>query len=64
MSNVEVDQADTYKCYAENEFGRAVVTVTLNIIEGKNTFRFFVYELLQMLLGTFASSRCKKANIF
>ncbi|XP_056607027.1 immunoglobulin-like and fibronectin type III domain-containing protein 1 [Triplophysa dalaica] len=33
ISNVEVDQADTYKCYAENEFGRAVVTVTLNIIE-------------------------------
>ncbi|KAA0712681.1 EEF1A2-binding protein 1 [Triplophysa tibetana] len=33
MSNVGVDQADTYKCYAENEFGRAVVTVTLNIIE-------------------------------
>lgn len=64
MSNVEVDQADTYKCYAENEFGRAVVTVTLNIIEGKNTFSFFVCELLQMLLGTFASSRCKKANIF
>ncbi|XP_051986339.1 immunoglobulin-like and fibronectin type III domain-containing protein 1 [Xyrauchen texanus] len=33
MPNVGVDQADTYKCFANNEFGRAVVTVTLNVIE-------------------------------
>uniref|UniRef100_A0A3B1J3U6 Immunoglobulin like and fibronectin type III domain containing 1, tandem duplicate 3 n=1 Tax=Astyanax mexicanus TaxID=7994 RepID=A0A3B1J3U6_ASTMX len=33
MPNVSVDQADTYKCFAENEFGRAVVTATLNVIE-------------------------------
>ncbi|KAG1963086.1 immunoglobulin-like and fibronectin type III domain-containing protein 1 [Pimephales promelas] len=33
MPNVGVDQADTYKCYANNEYGRAVVTVTLNVIE-------------------------------
>ncbi|MCI4375310.1 hypothetical protein PGIGA_G00107990 [Pangasianodon gigas] len=33
MPNVAVDQADTYKCLAENEFGRAIVTATLNIIE-------------------------------
>ncbi|XP_062853501.1 immunoglobulin-like and fibronectin type III domain-containing protein 1 [Trichomycterus rosablanca] len=33
MPNVTVEQADTYKCLAENEFGRAVVTATLNVIE-------------------------------
>ncbi|XP_072539450.1 immunoglobulin-like and fibronectin type III domain-containing protein 1 [Salminus brasiliensis] len=33
MPNVAVDQADTYKCFAENEYGRAVVTATLNVIE-------------------------------
>uniref|UniRef100_A0A671PEM8 Immunoglobulin-like and fibronectin type III domain-containing protein 1 n=1 Tax=Sinocyclocheilus anshuiensis TaxID=1608454 RepID=A0A671PEM8_9TELE len=35
MANVGVDQADTYKCYASNEYGRAIVTVTLNVIEGQ-----------------------------
>lgn len=34
MPNICVDQADTYKCYARNEYGKAVVTVTLNVIEG------------------------------
>lgn len=48
MPNVGVDQADTYKCFAQNEFGRAVVTVTLNIIEGKHMFCFCVDDLLQM----------------
>ncbi|KAM4741230.1 LOW QUALITY PROTEIN: immunoglobulin-like and fibronectin type III domain-containing protein 1 [Anableps anableps] len=33
MLDVRADQADTYKCYARNEFGKAVVTVTLNVIE-------------------------------
>ncbi|TDH13682.1 hypothetical protein EPR50_G00036080 [Perca flavescens] len=33
MPAVTVDQADTYKCYAKNEYGKAVVTATLNIIE-------------------------------
>ncbi|KAM6980873.1 immunoglobulin-like and fibronectin type III domain-containing protein 1 [Aplochiton taeniatus] len=33
MPNVSVDQADTYKCFATNEYGRAVVTAALNIIE-------------------------------
>uniref|UniRef100_A0A673MAY8 Immunoglobulin-like and fibronectin type III domain-containing protein 1 n=1 Tax=Sinocyclocheilus rhinocerous TaxID=307959 RepID=A0A673MAY8_9TELE len=35
MPNVGVDQADTYKCYASNEYGRAIVTVTLNVIEAQ-----------------------------
>ncbi|CAB1353331.1 unnamed protein product [Coregonus sp. 'balchen'] len=35
MANVQPEQADTYKCFAANEFGRAVVTVVLNVIEGK-----------------------------
>lgn len=33
------DEADTYKCYARNEFGKAVCTVMLNIIEGKIYFK-------------------------
>ncbi|KAG7477825.1 hypothetical protein MATL_G00073710 [Megalops atlanticus] len=33
MPNVSTDHADTYKCYATNEFGKAVVTTTLNVIE-------------------------------
>ncbi|XP_076003215.1 immunoglobulin-like and fibronectin type III domain-containing protein 1 [Genypterus blacodes] len=33
MANVMPDQADTYKCFAKNEYGQAVVTVVLNVIE-------------------------------
>ncbi|XP_056157206.1 immunoglobulin-like and fibronectin type III domain-containing protein 1 [Lampris incognitus] len=33
MPDVSVDQADTYKCFARNEYGKAVVTVVLNVIE-------------------------------
>uniref|UniRef100_A0A3Q2E6V2 Immunoglobulin-like and fibronectin type III domain-containing protein 1 n=1 Tax=Cyprinodon variegatus TaxID=28743 RepID=A0A3Q2E6V2_CYPVA len=33
MPDVCADQSDTYKCYARNEFGKALVTVTLNVIE-------------------------------
>ncbi|XP_075952827.1 immunoglobulin-like and fibronectin type III domain-containing protein 1 [Anarhichas minor] len=31
--NVNPDQADTYKCFATNEYGMAVCTATLNVIE-------------------------------
>ncbi|XP_072238784.1 immunoglobulin-like and fibronectin type III domain-containing protein 1 [Leuresthes tenuis] len=33
MPNVKPEQADTYKCFATNEYGQAVVTVVLNVIE-------------------------------
>ncbi|KAL7891625.1 hypothetical protein AOLI_G00011010 [Acnodon oligacanthus] len=33
MPNISPEQADTYKCFATNEFGRASVTVMLNVIE-------------------------------
>uniref|UniRef100_A0A3Q3WI37 Uncharacterized protein n=1 Tax=Mola mola TaxID=94237 RepID=A0A3Q3WI37_MOLML len=33
MPNVMPDQADTYKCFATNECGVAIVTVVLNVIE-------------------------------
>lgn len=39
MPNVMPDQADTYKCFAVNEYGQAVVTVVLNVIEGENYFK-------------------------
>lgn len=37
MPNVMPDQADTYKCFAINEYGQAMVTVVLNVIEGKDS---------------------------
>ncbi|XP_051997352.1 immunoglobulin-like and fibronectin type III domain-containing protein 1 [Xyrauchen texanus] len=33
IPKVSGDEADTYKCYASNEYGKAVCTVVLNIIE-------------------------------
>uniref|UniRef100_A0AAY4E505 Ig-like domain-containing protein n=1 Tax=Denticeps clupeoides TaxID=299321 RepID=A0AAY4E505_9TELE len=33
MPKVTGDEADTYKCYATNEYGKAVCTVILNVIE-------------------------------
>uniref|UniRef100_H3C5Y7 MyBP-C tri-helix bundle domain-containing protein n=1 Tax=Tetraodon nigroviridis TaxID=99883 RepID=H3C5Y7_TETNG len=33
IPDVSSDEADTYKCYATNEYGRAIVTATLNVIE-------------------------------
>ncbi|XP_069389298.1 immunoglobulin-like and fibronectin type III domain-containing protein 1 isoform X2 [Paralichthys olivaceus] len=33
MPSVMPDQADTYKCFAKNEYGQAIVTVILNVIE-------------------------------
>ncbi|KAM9361326.1 immunoglobulin-like and fibronectin type III domain-containing protein 1 [Symphorus nematophorus] len=33
MPNVTPEQADTYKCFAINEYGQAMVTVVLNVIE-------------------------------
>ncbi|XP_040890312.1 immunoglobulin-like and fibronectin type III domain-containing protein 1 [Toxotes jaculatrix] len=33
MPDVSVDQADTYKCFATNEYGKAIVTAALNVIE-------------------------------
>jgi hypothetical protein len=35
IPNVRAEQADTYKCFAANEYGRAVCTATLNVIEGE-----------------------------
>lgn len=32
---VSPQDADTYKCFATNKYGRAVCTVLLNVIEGK-----------------------------
>ncbi|KAM6927251.1 immunoglobulin-like and fibronectin type III domain-containing protein 1 [Xenentodon cancila] len=33
INNVTADQADTYKCFATNKYGKAVCTATLNVIE-------------------------------
>lgn len=42
MPNVMPDQADTYKCFATNEYGQAMVTVVLNVIEGKDKYTYIV----------------------
>uniref|UniRef100_A0A3B5M1C2 Ig-like domain-containing protein n=1 Tax=Xiphophorus couchianus TaxID=32473 RepID=A0A3B5M1C2_9TELE len=39
IHEVSVEDADTYKCYAVNECGKAVCTTTLSIIDGKTDFR-------------------------
>ena len=44
MPDVAPDQADTYKCFATNDYGRAVVTAALNVIEGKITIIIFVFN--------------------
>uniref|UniRef100_A0A3Q2E957 Immunoglobulin-like and fibronectin type III domain-containing protein 1 n=1 Tax=Cyprinodon variegatus TaxID=28743 RepID=A0A3Q2E957_CYPVA len=36
--NVKLDQADSYKCFATNEYGQAVCVVTLNVIEGRISY--------------------------
>ncbi|XP_040890310.1 immunoglobulin-like and fibronectin type III domain-containing protein 1 [Toxotes jaculatrix] len=33
IHNVKPEQADTYKCFATNEYGKAVCSATLNVIE-------------------------------
>ncbi|KAF0034620.1 hypothetical protein F2P81_012378 [Scophthalmus maximus] len=38
LPDVSVDQADTYKCFAVNEYGKAIVTATLNVIEDKKDY--------------------------
>ncbi|XP_061074691.1 immunoglobulin-like and fibronectin type III domain-containing protein 1 [Conger conger] len=35
IPSVSPDQEDTYKCFATNEFGRAICIATLNVIKGK-----------------------------
>lgn len=35
FSKVAPEDADTYKCFAANEYGRAVCTVVLNVIKGR-----------------------------
>uniref|UniRef100_A0A3Q2D280 Immunoglobulin-like and fibronectin type III domain-containing protein 1 n=1 Tax=Cyprinodon variegatus TaxID=28743 RepID=A0A3Q2D280_CYPVA len=38
VMNVKLDQADSYKCFATNEYGQAVCVVTLNVIEGRISY--------------------------
>ncbi|XP_041836596.1 immunoglobulin-like and fibronectin type III domain-containing protein 1 [Melanotaenia boesemani] len=33
IPSVQLDQADTYKCFATNEYGKAICTVVLNVFE-------------------------------
>ena len=42
MPNVKPDQADTYKCYATNEFGKAICTSTLTVFEGERQINYAI----------------------
>jgi len=35
IQNAQVDQADTYKCFATNPFGKAVCTAALSVFSGR-----------------------------
>lgn len=43
--SVKPDQADTYKCFATNEYGKAVCTATLNVNTGKDYYNMFVVNI-------------------
>ncbi len=45
MPDVSVEHADTYKCYARNEYGKAIVTAALNVIEGQLLFYYIIHKL-------------------
>lgn len=36
IPDVSSEEADTYKCFAKNEYGKAIVTAALNVIEGES----------------------------
>uniref|UniRef100_A0A8C1ZTU0 Ig-like domain-containing protein n=1 Tax=Cyprinus carpio TaxID=7962 RepID=A0A8C1ZTU0_CYPCA len=52
MPNVSPDQADTYKCFAIDVFGKAMVTVILNVSEGMKieTFPFLTQEFMTPII--------------
>uniref|UniRef100_A0A665T8E6 Immunoglobulin like and fibronectin type III domain containing 1, tandem duplicate 1 n=1 Tax=Echeneis naucrates TaxID=173247 RepID=A0A665T8E6_ECHNA len=45
---VSPEDADTYKCFATNEYGKAVCTVVLNVIAGRNFKRHKQKSLLKL----------------
>lgn len=47
IPDVSAEEADTYKCFAKNEYGRAVVTASLNVIEGQSLNFTALYLLTQ-----------------
>uniref|UniRef100_A0A3P9HLQ3 Immunoglobulin like and fibronectin type III domain containing 1, tandem duplicate 2 n=1 Tax=Oryzias latipes TaxID=8090 RepID=A0A3P9HLQ3_ORYLA len=47
---VTATESDTYKCSAVNEYGKAVCTTTLSVIDGKSLPQFFLYFFLYKFL--------------
>ncbi|CDR00328.1 unnamed protein product, partial [Oncorhynchus mykiss] len=43
IHRVSGEEADTYKCYAINEYGKAICTAALNVIEGENVCFFTLH---------------------
>lgn len=58
MPDLTSDQADTYKCFARNEYGTAVVTATLNVIESRNLI-FFYLKRENFKMNAANSTTCK-----
>ncbi|KAL2104216.1 hypothetical protein ACEWY4_001084 [Coilia grayii] len=46
IPKVSSEDADTYKCYAHNEYGKAVCTAILNVIEGESLLTSTDYLIL------------------
>uniref|UniRef100_A0A672ZHY6 Immunoglobulin like and fibronectin type III domain containing 1, tandem duplicate 1 n=1 Tax=Sphaeramia orbicularis TaxID=375764 RepID=A0A672ZHY6_9TELE len=55
---VAPEDADTYKCFASNEYGRAVCTVVLNVIAGKTHI-----TLLKQIMFTSKRKKKKKKRL-
>ncbi|XP_036388767.1 immunoglobulin-like and fibronectin type III domain-containing protein 1 [Megalops cyprinoides] len=51
IPKVSGEEADTYKCFAINEYGKAVCTATLNVIEGPTTDPAEFRKLLRKSAG-------------
>ncbi|XDV35414.1 hypothetical protein PO909_005366 [Leuciscus waleckii] len=62
IPNVNSDQADIYKCFVINPFGKAVCTAALNIIEGRKFIKSDPEEFRKMLKKTVVKRKQKQTN--
>ncbi|XP_054473183.1 immunoglobulin-like and fibronectin type III domain-containing protein 1 [Anoplopoma fimbria] len=63
MPNVMPDQADTYKCFAKNEYGQAFVTVVLNVIAVGFQKNIAQQESAEATKGNFKNVLKRKSKI-
>ncbi|XP_030585511.1 immunoglobulin-like and fibronectin type III domain-containing protein 1 [Archocentrus centrarchus] len=63
MPNVAPDQADTYKCFATNEYGQAMVTVVLNVIEVGYKKKKAQQQAAEIMEGGFKTILKRKSKV-